>query len=610
MPNYININSLENLPAEQTLLINYTISHSGTWYLSQLLTAYRNVCDSGWTIMYPNHQHPRHSDFPIIVGANGGTATFAWNYGGIQGILPENFDNYHSYLVQLSIFEYYCVNTGESPSTGSNTGGSTGTSTGSTGSGGSGGSTGVGGGGGGGGGGGPGGPHPELPKIPTEPPIQDPVHGSGKVIAYPSEWVIPDPVSPNLSIPTIRPEIPNIPWSVNSTISFPEGEPANPNSAIITPQSLSQYLDLQVVSTEVYQGTSVVASTVFSCPVDIDCRIIITIQDSTTSLVVGSTGYITCASGDPLPCGGNVNTGSLVVGGAILIARVYDRNNNILALKSILINILPSFTNTGTGGSEPVGGITLPVALVNENTNGISSAGITIDLPSNSSKLVILEATSPQTTFSALLKTKHGNQDSYSLTVFAPTTETVTSSPNVAISRLVTQISIPSILSSEISDNTLLTAPIIRSDSKYKINGVESYPDSHTVGIATTTIPSTTLLVVKVSPSINNQPGSTIGSIYTSSNFRKRSVAVSSISSTSVTAYVDLAKSVYGLVINGKQPQYVPETYSVKLSTSNMIGAITWSNLSLEKGDYFSIIESSNGYVNPFKPPVFIGQYV
>lgn len=112
MSNCVKITDLEHLPVEKTLLVHYNILCTGVWHLSQLLTAYRNVCDTEWTVMYPNHQHPRHSDFPIAVPVPGRPAIFAWNYGGIQGISGENFDNNHSYLVQLSLFEYGCLYTG------------------------------------------------------------------------------------------------------------------------------------------------------------------------------------------------------------------------------------------------------------------------------------------------------------------------------------------------------------------------------------------------------------------------------------------------------------------------------------------------------------------
>jgi hypothetical protein len=141
MSNCININGLELLAQEDTLLVHYSITCTGTWYLAQLSTAYRNVCDTEWTVMYPNHQHPRHTDFPILVTQPPYPATFAWNYGGIQGITAESFDEQHSYLVQLTIFDYDCFNTGqtnsgEPPGSGGTTGEPPGGTTGQPGTGG------------------------------------------------------------------------------------------------------------------------------------------------------------------------------------------------------------------------------------------------------------------------------------------------------------------------------------------------------------------------------------------------------------------------------------------------------------------------------------------
>lgn len=135
----LNINSLEHLPEEDTLLLHYTITCTGTWQLSQLYTAYRNVCDTDWTVMYPNDQHPRHTDFPVRVTSQGFAGTFAWNYFGIRGISAENFDQNHSYLTQLTVYNLDCGSTGSSGSTGGNSG------TGNTGGGGGGGGTGGGG---------------------------------------------------------------------------------------------------------------------------------------------------------------------------------------------------------------------------------------------------------------------------------------------------------------------------------------------------------------------------------------------------------------------------------------------------------------------------------
>ena len=208
----VTINSLEHLPAEETLLIHYSITCSGTWYLSQLNTAYRNVCDSGWTVMYPNHQHPRHSDFPITVSQSH-PATFAWNYGGIQGIEPENFDENHSYLVQLSIYDYYCLNTGQPPGGGSGAG-TTGTTT-------SGSSTGTttnpGGGNPPGGGGNP----PGVPSTPVPGQISPPLFNLPN----------PKPVPPGSNEPNVSLPIPAPVPSAGSApgVSVPPVKPTSPS---------------------------------------------------------------------------------------------------------------------------------------------------------------------------------------------------------------------------------------------------------------------------------------------------------------------------------------------------------------------------------------------
>ncbi|MHA2062790.1 MAG: hypothetical protein ACXABY_00175 [Candidatus Thorarchaeota archaeon] len=108
-PGELDITKTEHLPNEQTLLVRYGLSQTGTWIYSLCNCGYRGVCEDEWTIMIPNHQHPQHTDGrpgqPIYVSQGGLNGTFAWNYGGIVGISPESFDEDHSYLVQLTIQE-------------------------------------------------------------------------------------------------------------------------------------------------------------------------------------------------------------------------------------------------------------------------------------------------------------------------------------------------------------------------------------------------------------------------------------------------------------------------------------------------------------------------
>lgn len=122
MPNCVSIINIDHLPNEQTILIRYVIGCSGLWDLNQTYTAYRGVCDEFWVNMYPNEQHPQHTDFPIEVTVPGFLATFAWNYGGIPGISSENFNSTRSYLTQLSLFNLDCYYTGDPTVTGSQSG--------------------------------------------------------------------------------------------------------------------------------------------------------------------------------------------------------------------------------------------------------------------------------------------------------------------------------------------------------------------------------------------------------------------------------------------------------------------------------------------------------
>jgi hypothetical protein len=101
----VRISGVKHLPAERTLLIFYQIVQPGVWDFLLDKCGYRNVCDDSWTLMIPNTQHPRHTDTPITVGKKGIKGIFAWNYSGIPGIKAEDFDEDHSYLIQLTMMD-------------------------------------------------------------------------------------------------------------------------------------------------------------------------------------------------------------------------------------------------------------------------------------------------------------------------------------------------------------------------------------------------------------------------------------------------------------------------------------------------------------------------
>lgn len=116
MASGLKIIDTENLSREKTLLIKYYLNNTGEWVYALDNCGYKPVCDEYWTIMYPNFQHPQHTDAspdrPLVILTGSLYGVFAWNYGGIPGIQPSDFDAEHSYLVQVTMVNQGCLFTG------------------------------------------------------------------------------------------------------------------------------------------------------------------------------------------------------------------------------------------------------------------------------------------------------------------------------------------------------------------------------------------------------------------------------------------------------------------------------------------------------------------
>ncbi len=675
MSNCVNINSLEHLPAEQTLLVHYTITCTGTWYLGQLLTAYRNVCDTDWTVMYPNHQHPRHTDFPITVSNPGTPATFAWNYGGILGISAENFDEQHSYLTQLCLYNYECTNTGVDPTTGVSSGVVTG------------GETGTGG----------GGIIINPPFTPIKPPRIPPFNPTPIPV-----YIEPDPVTPGVL--QFRPGVQQDPYSqwtgqnsgqpsghtqYNTSVSqvnvstnefsstsvslvnlnqviqpntttsiFRPSEvgggsvsnpylafnpfsrsPAIPNSpglaggavqtfSTIDPNTIevslegsapgtlsaniievgstyqpsvgqvnipsvdySSHIGIYIPSTEITYGDPLVASVAFLPPVGVEIqgRIELYAQDSVGSRLIQTSASYIASNTVPLTCGVVVASSQFRLGQITITAKVLDTQDRVIAIKSIL-GVILEVNNTGLEQTSKVTiGEELPAIMRNSSTSKISNTPIVLDLPEDKSRHIVLEAATSQTKISAILVTKYNTQDSYQLTVH---------NKGLSDTDYINE-----------SDGTVINNPLLFfTTDKFKINNNVVYPHIHTVGFSDVSIPGIKYLILEVAPAINNIRGNTSGKLYLSENFKLRTVTCT-VTNTSVVAKLPYIGHKVGLVIHGPVNGYVPETYSVIERITDTIGNVTWSGLTLSKGDYISIIKTENNVLNPFSTPIYTTKY-
>lgn len=110
MAHKVQILSVENIAWARRLVITYHLSQNcfdpnvGGWEYIPDACGYRNVCDADWIVMEPNSQHPLHSS--VIKYA--GNYFYIWDYGGVEGLNPADFDATHSYIVQIALADHTC----------------------------------------------------------------------------------------------------------------------------------------------------------------------------------------------------------------------------------------------------------------------------------------------------------------------------------------------------------------------------------------------------------------------------------------------------------------------------------------------------------------------
>lgn len=110
MSTKITITNIENIDWARRLIITFYVHQTcydpvaGGWQYIDDGCGYRNVCDNSWIELTPNTQHPLHSS--VIKYA--GEYRYVWDYGGVFGLDPANFDSQHSYLIQIALVDSSC----------------------------------------------------------------------------------------------------------------------------------------------------------------------------------------------------------------------------------------------------------------------------------------------------------------------------------------------------------------------------------------------------------------------------------------------------------------------------------------------------------------------
>jgi len=400
--------------------------------------------------------------------------------------------------------------------------------------------------------------------------------------------------------PTLTPEINSVNTSVEGNIvgtqsNFVVSNPAT-NQTTTTHISTSlvdynSFIDLQTPILEIQYGNPIVLSSFFTPPAELQAKLVLSIQDDVRSVQVNETPLLTCGPGVPLTCGGSFISNIFNLGGIVAIVKAIDTSGQVIAVKSILLSLIEVNNSGSVQTSNTNFDRGIPPQIISNSTIPISTNPLYLSIGPNESKYVVYVSNTNQTKLSAVLKTRYNTEDQYSLTAskIAPPDEDAPLS-----------IKAP---------KTLILEEIAHSTKRFLVNNEEVYIDSHNVALSNvSTALATNLVIIEVAPSINNIEGRTEGWLYVSENFYPRPISATA-TATTVTATVRLAQDSYGLIINGPESGVVPPNYVIKSTISNELGTATWSNLSLNRGDYYSIIESTNGNLNPFSNPVYIGRY-
>lgn len=647
MSDCIRINGLENLPLENTLLINYTILCTGTWELAQLLTAYRNVCDTEWTVMYPNFQHPRHTDFPILVTTPGLNATFAWNYGGIQGIAAENFDEAHTYLTQLSIFNYGCYYTGDpGGSTSTGTGeppvtGLTGTQTGGSGGGG----TGPIGGGPGGGGGGVGIP---IPSVIPFPPVGGSIPNNQVNLVIPDNQVIYDPVlggsSGQSGTQPLNPEIP-----VQSTynelnpqvynVVIPQVYPQFPSGVVggYSTEVVSPYIpstpSVPYGSVITYGGNIEINGTVSTVNIgavpgllsstttqnpgvsienSLSLRQINTstvIPGSFTNLVIGS-DEITI--GSPAIVSASYTLPQGVETNATAQLYILTSQDNVYLLLQSATTFINSETSLQLGGSIATNAFNLgqsTLIFIVKNTEnqiiGVSSTALILrEQPTLPTTHVNLPTSISSVNGSPLqaepITVTLVNSTSQNL-ILVPTN---TSGSLNAVVIGETEYNLSSNTSSTSSSSagsiTFSGTQAGSSNGPIILNGAALYPDLYSAGLTSTTTSGNVILTVqpKYSESLVTE-----GNLHISEGFNLAPWTSSESNYNGSTATITIgspyAVEPLKLIVHGYVSGNIEYPYTLYSSETNLQGQAVFSNVAVSPEQYYSVVLRGDGTYNP-----------
>jgi hypothetical protein len=142
---------------------------------------------------------------------------------------------------------------------------------------------------------------------------------------------------------------------------------------------------------------------------------------------------------------------------------------------------------------------------------------------------------------------------------------------------------------------------------RIKIHDAYWNPETHNVGILNYTISDSEILF---EISTTESAKSTEYTIFVSENYRLRTATMNIFNSGAlVSGTIPYALEDCGLIVYGKTPNFIDSTYTIHKATSNRAGSLSFNNVNISKGEYYSIFLKTKGIYNPHKNIIYSSKY-
>ncbi len=350
----------------------------------------------------------------------------------------------------------------------------------------------------------------------------------------------------------------------------------------------NSYLNIITPYKNIFKGSPVPISIVFSPSTPTICKLELYAQDNKTSILIGSTEYSAATQDSPIKYGMSVKSGLFKLGDLIFTVKILDQNNNPIAVKSVVVANIDktSATTSNTFSNRTnISTLDIPYKLSNYCNNKLLTLDITLDLLKT--KYLILSKVIGYSNSTSIIVAGNDTTDKVYLKAYN---------------------SDGAVYPIDGSGDAIYNS-IVRffTEDRIKIHNSYWYPETHNVGILNFPLSDSEILV-----EISNTESarSTQYSIFVSENYRLKTPSLLVFNGgTLISGTIPYALEDCGLIVYGKTPGFIGSTYTIYKATSNRAGAISFENINISKGEYYAIFSKTNGIYNPHKNTIYSSQY-